>query len=133
MKEVIFSKQNVKRVFSLALVMAMFLAMLPGMAVTADAASIDDYLFDAAYYDQRYPDLHTAFNGDAAKLRNHYNTCGKREGRSSSTIFDPVWYIEHYSDLKAAFKNDYVAAYNHFVNHGIREGRQGSALFSITI
>lgn len=50
MKEVIFSKQNVKRVFSLALVMVMILAMLPGMAVTADAAGVDDYLFDWEYY-----------------------------------------------------------------------------------
>lgn len=133
MKEVIFNKQNVKRVVTIALVMAMILTMLPGMAVTADAASMDDYLFDWEYYYNKYPDLQKAFGKNQSKLRNHYNTCGKREGRSSSDVFDPGFYLSKYSDLKAAFGSDYVAAYNHFVNRGIMEGRQASASFSIEV
>lgn len=49
--------------------------------------------FNAQCYSNRYPDLQTAFRGDATQLLNHWNNFGKREGRipccDSITDADP--------------------------------------------
>ncbi len=87
---------------------------------------ISPYMFNSTYYSDCYPDLKAAFGYNEDLLRNHFESCGKKEGRTGSPIFDPVYYMNKYPDIKNAFGNDYVAAYNHFVMFGAIEGRQGS-------
>lgn len=94
-------------------------------------ANVAECLFNATYYANRYPDLKATFGNNASALKKHYESCGRREGRSASPAFDPIYYINQYADLKQAFRTDYVAAFNHFVNNGIYEGRQGSKYFLV--
>lgn len=102
-----------------------------GSPINDPAIDISSYMFDATYYADENPDLKAVFGYNETALRNHYESCGKIEGRSASLVFDPRYYISRYGDLESAFGTDYVAAYNHFVTNGINEGRQGSKNFSV--
>ncbi len=102
-----------------------------GQPIHDPAIDITNYLFDANYYVSQYEDLKQVFGNHVAALKEHYETFGKREGRSASPVFDPVYYVNQYTDLKQAFQTDYVAAFNHFVNYGIHEGRKASSQFNV--
>lgn len=93
--------------------------------------SADKMIFDYVFYADKYPDLKKAFGYDYNSLYNHWQQCGKAEGRMPSQVFDPVYYVNSYSDLKKAFGNNYLAAYNHFVNTGCNENRKSSQVFDI--
>ena len=94
-------------------------------------AQVEDLLFDADLYWSVNPDLQRVYSrGDVYGLRNHWVTCGQREGRTASVLFDAKTYLGLYPDLKAAFGNDYKAAYNHYVHFGIFEGRQASQFYN---
>lgn len=110
------------------------LLMISSLSLNASAASVgnnlDDILFDADYYYNKYPDL-CSIGRNSTALRQHYLQYGKKEGRSPSSLFDPKFYIENYWDLKEAFGDNWAKAYDHFIRYGIKEGRQGSALFNV--
>ena len=93
---------------------------------------ITNYLFDSEYYADRYTDLRNIFGYDKNALKNHYYTCGIKEGRTASPVFDVRFYLNKYPDLKSAFGNNYEAAYRHFIDAGIKEGRQGSKYFDVS-
>ena len=93
--------------------------------------NIENYLFDATYYADRYADLKAIFGYNESSLRSHWLNYGIKEGRSASPVFDPVYYINKNPDLKNAFGTDYVAAYNHFIQFGINEGRTASKYFDV--
>ena len=92
---------------------------------------ITNYIFDATYYADKYPDLKAAFGYNTSALKQHYETNGKKEGRMASPVFDPMYYLNKYPDLKAAFGTNYEAAYNHFRTNGINENRVGSKYFDV--
>ncbi len=92
---------------------------------------ITPYMFNAEFYADCNPDLKKIFGYDEVKLKEHYESLGKREGRIATPVFDPYYYINSNSDLKAAFGDDYEKAYNHFVNCGANEKRRGSKYFDI--
>ena len=84
---------------------------------------IEDAVFDYVYYSDRYPDLKEAFGYDAEALKNHWITCGIKEGRCASPIFDVAYYLTNNNDLVNAFGNNYEKAYNHFIQTGCNENR----------
>ncbi|MBE6927370.1 MAG: MBL fold metallo-hydrolase [Ruminococcaceae bacterium] len=61
------------------------------------AADIKPYVFDAAYYANRYPDLKAAYGTDEAKLYNHFINYGIEEGRCASPYFDVKVYMNQNS------------------------------------
>lgn len=104
-----------------------------GYPIIDNPIDITNYLFDSNYYADKYQDLKDAFGYDEEALRNHYFTCGVKEGRQASQVFDPIYYVNRYQDLKDAFGDDYEAAFNHFRTAGINEGRQASYRFNVRI
>ncbi|MGM9553061.1 MAG: RICIN domain-containing protein [Faecousia sp.] len=92
--------------------------------------NLKDWVFDAFYYANQYPDLKAAFGTDEQKLYDHFVKYGIKEGRQASFFFNVSYYRNSNSDLKAAFGNDNVAAFNHFVQCGQYENRQYSAQLS---
>jgi hypothetical protein len=100
-------------------------------ARTVVQSDITGYLFNATFYADLYSDLRNAFGYDENQLRNHWLTCGIKEGRTASPVFDAKYYLNTYSDLKKAFGDNYEAAYNHFIANGINEGRKASKFFDV--
>ena len=96
------------------------------------SSPVAELLFDATYYANCYSDLRNAFGADEAALRNHYISCGIKEGRTASPIFDPKWYLANNSDVADAFgASNYEMAFTHFCAFGLSEGRQGSSVFDV--
>lgn len=91
-----------------------------------------EYMFNARYYADLYPDLKKAFGYDENSLRNHYIKSGVKEGRQATPIYSPQYYLGKYKDLSVAFGTDYEAVYNHFMNYGLNEGRQGNQEFNVS-
>ncbi|SET06484.1 N-acetylmuramoyl-L-alanine amidase [Pseudobutyrivibrio sp. C4] len=81
-------------------------------------------VFDAEFYNKTYPDIKTAFKGDAQKSFQHFCTYGMKEGRQGSKEFNVLVYKERYSDLKAAFGQNLPAYYEHYCTFGKKEGRK---------
>ena len=96
-----------------------------------DQAQVDirDFMFDANYYYNLYPDIQSVIGYNPDLLRYHYYNFGVKEGRQASPVFDPKYYLNSYNDLKSSFGNNYESAYNHFIRNGIGEGRRGSKEF----
>lgn len=97
-----------------------------GSPVLDNNIDISQYMFDAKFYADKYPDLKAAFGYNETLLRSHFDNFGKKEGRQASRIFDPMYYLNTYADLKAAYGNNYVGAFDHFMVFGAAEGRSGS-------
>jgi transglutaminase-like putative cysteine protease len=96
---------------------------------TYTSHDIENLIFDYKYYADNYSDLKNAFGYNETALKNHYISCGIKEGRIASKIFDVKYYINNNDDLKKAFGNNYEAAYNHFITYGWKEGRASSNLY----
>ena len=86
-----------------------------------------NWVFDAVYYANTYPDLKAAYGYDETKLFKHFVELGVSEGRAGSALFDIKHYVNNNADLKKAFGTNYVAAFNHFTGGGSRENRSYSA------
>jgi len=98
--------------------------------VPADSSmNMEDVVFDADFYHEKYPDLQNAFHHDNEKLRKHWHEYGIKEGRACSPVLDLKFYLEKYPDLQSAFGQDYARVYHHFFEYGINENRQASALY----
>ncbi len=95
-------------------------------------------LLDAGYYNTRYADLKNAFNGNAARLMDHWITYGRFEGRSPKAgisdegrerakaiapALDTVYYANKYVDLKNMFGYDPAKLAQHWLDSGIRDAR----------
>lgn len=90
---------------------------------------IEDLIFDANFYADKYPDLKAAFGYNRTALFAHWTANGLKEGRTSSYVFDPVYYLKNNSDLSAAFGTNYTQAYQHFLTYGYNEGRASSPVY----
>ncbi len=90
------------------------------------SAEVGGYAFNARYYAEHNLDLYQAFGYNESALKNHWETCGKAEGRASSCIYNGKYYVENNQDLQQAFGNNYVAAYQHFLTNGCKEMRKSS-------
>lgn len=91
-----------------------------------NSKELANYVFDYRYYAEHNLDLYQAFGYNQTALKNHWETCGKAEGRPASCVFDAKYYLSHNGDLQAAFGNNYTAAYHHFMSGGYREYRKSS-------
>jgi phospholipase C len=110
-------------------VMWLMLLMAFG-AIAAQAQGFDDpKVFDANFYMGKYPDICAAFQGDAARAKEHWLNNGIREGRQGSPAFDAKYYLNAYPDLQQAFGQNYDQAIWHWFAWGNNEGRRGSREF----
>ncbi len=116
-----------KKLILLLGVLSIFISSLSG-GITVFAAE-PSYMFNANYYSTKYPDLYNAFGNNKSKLKTHWNTYGKKEGRSPSPIYDPDCYLNNNGDLKNAFGTNYTELYNHFLTYGINEFRKSSPIY----
>lgn len=99
---------------------------LGGSPISDNNIDISGYIFDARFYADKYPDLKSAFGYNEAALKNHFDTCGRKEGRQASVIFDPQFYYNNYNDIQSSYGRNYSAMYDHFIVYGALEGRAGS-------
>ena len=103
-----------------------------GTSTTSYAVELDTFqknlVFDAVYYSNKYPDLKNAFGSNAAKLYNHFQTFGIKEGRQAHPIFNVKYYLEQSSDLKNTFGSDYARAIKHYVTLGYKENRKTASI-----
>lgn len=91
---------------------------------------ITNSLFNARFYYDLYADLRSVIGYNESALREHWLTCGIKEGRVASVVFDARYYLNNYADLRNAFgSKNYEAAYHHFIANGIHEGRKASEYF----
>jgi hypothetical protein len=105
-----------------------------GRRLISESPTIEDLLFDAKFYSDKYPDLKQAFGYNEVQLYNHFITWGIDEGRCASQILDVKYYLANNQDLVQAFgATNYKAAYNHFKVYGMSEGRIASENFNIGI
>ena len=81
------------------------------------------YVFDAAYYLAKYPDLKKAYGTDEQKAFNHFIKHGMKECRQASANFNVIVYQARYADLRAAFGNNMEKYYIHYCKHGYQENR----------
>lgn len=103
-------------------------------SIPSQAFELTKENFDYERYADDYADLKAAFGYNRDALFNHYNSCGRKEGRHayprqdallSAEGFDHVSYADTYPDVKAAFGYNKNALYRHYVDHGRAEGRTG--------
>lgn len=127
-----------KRKWSIAAA-AFTLCLAWGATAYAQPAQMPDGTwFDAAYYAQANPDVTAALGTDAGILYQHYQLCGKAEGRAavapgtgttdpaaSSADFDAAYYARTYPDVVAALGTNADVLYQHYVQYGKAEGRYG--------
>jgi len=93
-----------------------------GSSQAATTITVDDPLFDTAYYLAHNPD------GAAAGVDpyQHFMTYGWREGRNPDAMFDLAYYARQNPDVAAAGVN----LLSHFEQYGWKEGRDPSLAFS---
>ena len=98
-------------------------ASTPALTVELDSFQ-KNLVFDHIYYSNKYPDLKNAFGSNAAKLYDHFQTFGIKEGRQAHPVFSAKYYLEQSSDLQKAFGSDYAKAIKHYVTVGYKENRK---------
>ena len=78
---------------------------------------LKSYVFDAAYYSAKYPDLAKLYGTDERKLYYHFLTYGIEEGRSASPYFDVRYYAnQNGAALRDTLKGNYIAAFQDFLS-----------------
>jgi GT2 family glycosyltransferase/glycosyltransferase involved in cell wall biosynthesis len=82
---------------------------------TAHLARLISSLFDAAWYQTRYPDI-VAANLDPLL---HFIRFGAAEKRDPNRFFDSSWYVEHYPDVASSG----LSPLTHYLQAGARELR----------
>jgi len=93
-----------------------------GSNQAATTITVDDPLFDAAYYLAHNPDVAAA----GVDPYQHFMTYGWREGRNPDAMFDLAYYARQNPDVVAAGAN----LLSHFEQYGWKEGRDPSLAFS---
>ena len=81
------------------------------------------YVFNAAYYLAKYPDLKKAYGSDEQKAFSHFIRHGMKEGRQASADFNVAVYKARYADLRAAYGDALEKYYIHYCRHGYQEKR----------
>ena len=84
------------------------------------------FLFDAAYYLLKNPDLVPAVT--LATAYDNYRTVGAAAGDAPNTWFDPVYYANKWADLKA-LNLDAATLFMHYNLYGVWEGRSAGPTF----
>jgi len=101
-----------------------------GVSYSPMTGSMEDFVFDADFYHNKYPDLQNAFHHDNGKLHHHWHEYGIKEGRACSEVLDLQFYLNQHPDLQKAFGKDYARVYHHFFEYGIKEMRQSSPTYN---
>ena len=86
--------------------------------------------FNYKEYLANYPDLVASGIDTHEKALEHWNTCGKAEGRTFNS-FDWIQYLLNYPDLVPAGIDNQAKAVEHFYNYGQSEGRTSVSLNTI--
>ena len=97
-------------------------AVPPGSSQASTTITVDDPLFNAAYYLSHNVDVAAA----GVDPYQHFMANGWREGRNPGGLFDVSYYRAQNPDVAAAGIN----MLTHFEQYGWREGREPSLLFS---
>lgn len=82
---------------------------------------VESGLFDAAWYQMRYPDVRAARRGPIS----HYLASGAAEGRWPNPLFDPVWYAATYPEAV----QDGTLAILSYLRDGLAAGRRPNPVF----
>lgn len=93
-----------------------------GSGQVATTITVDDPLFNAAYYLSQNPDVAAA----GVDPYQHFMTNGWAEGRNPDALFDTSYYRTQNPDVAASGLN----LLTHFEQYGWREGREPSLSFS---
>ena len=80
--------------------------------------------FDSTYYAQNNPDVLAVYGNDPVKLKQHFETFGKKEGRNPNKSFDVKTYLAQNTDVKAAVDKGEMTAFDHWNSSGKSEGRK---------
>jgi len=94
------------------------------------AMNMEEVVFDADFYHNKYPDLQNAFHHDNNKLHHHWHEYGISEGRACSAVLDLTFYLDRNPDLQKAFGRDFKKVYHHFFEYGINEMRESSPVYN---
>lgn len=89
----------------------------------------DYWTYDETYYRTAAPDVVKKLGSSGKVLKDHYDSFGKKEGRSANCLLNPSYYRSKYKDLNAAFGSDWKKYIRHYSTYGIKEGRRGSVVF----
>lgn len=84
---------------------------------------VESAVFNATYYSDKYPDLKSAYENDATKLREHFFNYGISEGRQASPIFNIDDYINYNPDLTSRYNNNKAEIFRYFITTGWNEPR----------
>ena len=98
-------------------------------------AEIRDYVFDAEYYSNKYPDLAELYGKDQNQLYYHFVNYGIEEGRAASPYFDVKYYANQNGHRSVdTFKGNYVAAFRDFLNtYNTTNYKRWSELFDASV
>ena len=93
---------------------------------TPGYGKIDSFLFDAAYYLLKNPELVPSVTLAAAY--DNYKTVGAAAGDAPNAWFDPVYYANRWADLKP-LNLDAATLFQHYNLYGVWEGRSAGPAF----
>lgn len=95
-------------------------------AATPGYGKIQSFLFDAAYYLLKNPELVPTVT--LATAYDHYKTVGAAAGDAPNIWFDPVYYANKWADLKP-LNLDNATLFMHYNLYGVWEGRSAGPAF----
>ncbi|XP_033740947.1 uncharacterized protein LOC117327850 [Pecten maximus] len=100
------------------------LLLICGITAYSDAVDLaSPEVFDAQFYLNNYPDIHSSHTPEAAKA--HWLSLGIAEGRQGCGSFHSKQYVTRYPDLTNAFHANYNSVIAHYLTNGIHEHRLG--------
>jgi hypothetical protein len=98
----------------------------PSITGTPGYGKIESFLFDAAYYLLKKPELVPTVT--LATAYNHYKAVGAATGDAPNAWFDPVYYANKWADLKPLNLNA-ATLFQHYNLFGVWEGRSGGPTY----
>ncbi len=98
----------------------------PARTETPNYGKTSSFLFDAAYYLLKNPELVPTVS--LATAYDNYKTVGAAAGDAPNSWFDPVYYANKWADLKA-LNLDAATLFMHYNLYGVWEGRSAGPSF----
>jgi len=98
----------------------------PKTSGTPGYGKIESFLFDAAYYLLKNPEL--VPTQTLATAYNHYKSVGAAAGDAPNAWFDPAYYANKWADLKP-LNLDAATLFQHYNLFGVWEGRSAGPMF----
>jgi hypothetical protein len=98
----------------------------PAITGTPGYGKVESFLFDAAYYLLKNPELVPTVT--LVTAYNHYKAVGAATGDAPNAWFDPVYYANKWADLKP-LNLDAATLFQHYNLFGVWEGRSGGPTY----